>query len=295
MSFSASDAAFEGFRVVRRHPMTVVWWAVAYVAFFAIFFALAVGPLTSVMASVEALERSGEPSMAEAQALGMAYLALFAVAMPLGLLSGAILNTAVARSVLQPEQSRFGYMRLGMDEIRVLGVTVVISIAMVIASMVTFGLIGVAAGLISVVGVPALWVLVVLLVLAGAAAMIWLLVRLSLVVPMTLDRRKFALAEAFALTKGRVFPILGMAIIAFIMAILVSLLGLIIGLPIQLAVGGGIEVLSAYDGQTLFQILSQAAPVLIGWSVLNAVFSALQLAVVYAPFSEAYRQLRPAA
>lgn len=295
MSFSASDAAFEGFRVVRRHPMTVVWWALAYVAFFAIFFALAVGPLTSVMASVEALERSGEPSMAEAQALGMAYLALFAVAMPLGLLFGAILNTAVARSVLQPEQSRFGYMRLGMDEIRVLGVTVVISIAMVIASMVTFGLIGVAAGLISVAGVPALWVLVVLLVLAGSAAMIWLLVRLSLVVPMTLDRRKFALTEAFALTKGRVFPILGMAIIAFIMAILVSLLGLIIGLPIQLAVGGGIEVLSAYDGQTLFQILSQAAPVLIGWSVLNAVFSALQLAVVYAPFSEAYRQLRPAA
>lgn len=269
MSFSASDAAFEGFRVVRRHPMTVVWWALAYVAFFAIFFALAVGPLTSVMAGVEALERSGEPSMAEARALGMAYLGLIVIAMPLGLLFGAILNTAVARSVLQPEQSRFGYMRLGLDEIRVLGVTLVISIAMVIASVVTFGLIGVAAGLISVAGVPALWVLVVLLVLAGAAAMIWLLVRLSLAVPMTLDRRKFALMESFALTKGRVFPILGMAIIAFIMAILVSLLGLIIGLPIQLAVGGGIEVLGAYDGQTVFQILSQTAPVLIGWAVLN--------------------------
>ena len=59
--------------------------------------------------------------------------------------------------------------------------------------------------------------------------------------------------------------------------------------------GGGIEALGAYDGQTMIQILSQAAPLLIAWAVVNAVFSALQLAVIYAPFSDAYRQLRPAA
>lgn len=295
MTFSASDAAFEGFRVVRRKPMTVLWWALAYIAFFTAFFAFAAGSLTSLMAAVEQLERSGEPTMAEARSIGLAYLAVFGVAVPLSLLLGAVLNAAVARSVLRPEQSRFGYMRVGMDELRVLGVTVVVGLISLAAGVVIFGAMGVLAGLISALNVPALWLVVILLVLAGVAALIWLMARLSLAVPMTLDTRRFALAPAFRLTKGRVWPLIGMAIIAVVMAILVSLLGMVIALPIQLAMGGGIEALGAYDGQTMIQILSQAAPLLIAWAVVNAVFSALQLAVIYAPFSDAYRQLRPAA
>lgn len=295
MTFSASDAAFEGSRVVRRRPLTVVWWALAYIAFFAVFFAVTAGSLVSVMATVQALERSGEPTFEDARALAMAYLGLFGMAVPLSFVFGAILHAAVARSVLRPEQSRFGYMRLGMDEVRVLGVAVVVSLATMAASAAIFGVIGVAAAIITVMEVPILWVLIILLVLAGVAAVIWLLVRLSLAVPMTLDRGRFSLVEAFVLTRGRVLPILGMAIIAAIMAILVSLLGMVIALPIQLAMGGGLETLGVYDGQTLIQILSQAAPLLIVWAVVNAVFSALQLAVVYAPFSEAYRQLRPSA
>lgn len=295
MTFSASDAAFEGFRVVRRKPMTVLWWALAYIAFFAAFFALAAGSLTSLMAAVEQLERSGEPTMAEARSIGLAYLGVFGVAVPLSLLLGAVLNAAVARSVLRPEQSRFGYMRIGMDELRVLGVTVVVGLISLVAGVVIFGTMGILAGLISALNVPALWLVVILLVLAGVAALIWLMARLSLAVPMTLDTGRFALAPAFRLTKGRVWPLIGMAIIAVVMAILVSLLGMVIALPIQLAMGGGIEALGAYDGQTMIQILSQAAPLLIAWAVVNAVFSALQLAVIYAPFSDAYRQLRPAA
>ena len=43
MTFSATEAAFEGFRVVKRKPLTVVFWALAYLVFFVLFFALA-GP-----------------------------------------------------------------------------------------------------------------------------------------------------------------------------------------------------------------------------------------------------------
>jgi hypothetical protein len=39
-------------------------------------------------------------------------------------------------------------------------------------------------------------------------------------------------------------------------------------------------------------MLGQAWPAILGWSVVNAVLSALQLAVLYAPFSAAWQGLR---
>ncbi len=30
MAFSATDAAFEGFRIVRRNPLALLWWAALY-------------------------------------------------------------------------------------------------------------------------------------------------------------------------------------------------------------------------------------------------------------------------
>ena len=65
----------------------------------------------------------------------------------------------------------------------------------------------------------------------------------------------------------------------------------IIALPIGLATGG-LEQLADMDGQSTMQILQAAAPGLIAWGVINAVSSALQLAVIYAPFSAAYRDLK---
>ena len=75
------------------------------------------------------------------------------------------------------------------------------------------------------------------------------------------------------------------------MSILVTLLGTIIALPITLATGG-IQQLATMDGQSTAQILQTAGAGLIGWGVINAIFSTLQLAVVYAPFSAAYRDLK---
>ena len=87
-------------------------------------------------------------------------------------------------------------------------------------------------------------------------------------------------------------PMILYQIIAFIMTILVSLLSGIIATPITLMSGGGIEGLAAYEGQPTMAILQQAGPAIAAWVVLNALFSALQLAVMYAPFSAAYRDLK---
>ncbi|MFN7388684.1 MAG: hypothetical protein ACK5R8_04270, partial [Brevundimonas sp.] len=75
MSFSATEAAFEGFRIVRRNPLAILFWGLAYVIFFVAFFALVGGQLATIIAQVETLQGS-EPDMAQLQALGMSYATL---------------------------------------------------------------------------------------------------------------------------------------------------------------------------------------------------------------------------
>lgn len=290
MTFSATEAAFEGFRVVRRHPLAIVFWALAYTVFFAAFFGLFAGPLATVMATTESLEGT-QPSPQEMQALMASWSGFMVLALPLSLVLGAVLNAAVARSVLRPADKAFGYLRLGADELRVLAVSLLLGILFFAATILLFVVVGVAAGVGSQATAGVGILVGLLLGLGAAAVLIWLAIRLSLAVPITFHEKRISLFDSFRMTKGHVLPLLGMAVIAFIMSILVSLLGTIIALPITLATGG-LNQLATMDGQSTAQILQAAGPGLMAWGVVNAIFSALQLAVIYAPFSAAYRDLQ---
>ncbi len=290
MTFSATEAAFEGFRTVRRHPLAIVFWGMAYLAFFAAFFFLFGGTLASVMATTRGME-GGQPSPQDMEALGQTYLGFMGLAMPLALVLGAVLNAAVARAVLRPQDKSFGYLRLGADELRVLAVSVIIAILFFAASIVLFAVVGVAAGLAAQANQGLAVLVGILLGLAAVAALVWLSIRLSLAVPITLAEKRIAPFESLRLTKGKTLQLLGMAIIAFIMSILVSLLGTIIALPVTMTTGG-LQQLANFDGQSTAQIIQAAGLGILAWGVVNAVFSALQLAVLYAPFSAAYRDIK---
>jgi hypothetical protein len=291
MSFSATEAAFEGFRIVRRNPLLILFWALAYVIFFALFFAIAGAQLPAIFAQLQALE-GGEPDISDMQALGQSYAAFLVLGAPLALLLGAILNAAVARGVLRPSEKAFGYLRLGADELRVLAVSVVVGLAILAVYMGLVMVVVLAASLIGASNQGAGILTGVVLGLAALAVLVWLVIRLSLAVPITVAEKRIAPFASFAVTKGKVLPILGMAVIAFIMSILVSLLGSIVSLPLVMMAGGGLEQLATMEGLTVVQIVQAAAPGLVAWGVLNAVVSALQLAVLYAPFSAAYRDIK---
>jgi len=291
MSFSATDAAFEGFRVVRRHPITALSWGLVYLVMFLVVFGLGAGQLASIMAAAEAVEQSANPTPEELVALGQTYMGLLVWMAPLGLATGAVLSAAVARSVLRPAESAWGYLRLGMDELRVLAVTIAIALIVGLASSLVFTVVGVVFGLGSSTGQALVILLSLVLGLGAVALVVWLSVKFCLAVPMTIDRRKIVLFESFNATKGRFWSLLGMAIIALIMSFVVSILGTIISAGTDLATGG-IARLSALDGLSTIEILAQAWPAILVWSVVNAVLSALQLAVLYAPFSAAWQGLR---
>ena len=61
------------------------------------------------------------------------------------------------------------------------------------------------------VNTPVLWLIVVVFFLVAWAAFIWLLVRLSLAVPMTLAEKRIVLFDSFSLTKRHFWPLIGMA------------------------------------------------------------------------------------
>lgn len=291
MSFSATEAAFEGFRVVRRHPMTALIWGLAYLVLYVATFGLGAGQWAAIMASAQTLEQSSNPSPEEMMALGRAYMGLLIWLAPLGLVIGAVLSAAVARAVLRPAESALGYLRLGMDEVRVLGVTLAITVILGLLGGVLLTIVLTVFGLGIASGQAVMYLIALILGLGGAALVIWLSVKLCLAVPMTIDRGKFTLFESFKATNGQFWPLLGMTIIALIMSLIVSILGTIISAGTDLATGG-ISVLAGMDGLSTLDVLARAWPAILVWSVVNALMSALQLAVLYAPFSAAWQGLR---
>jgi hypothetical protein len=296
MAFSATDAVFEGFRVVRRQPLTLVFWSLFYAASMVAAFAM-VGPsLIGFITATEQLEQSGAtPTLEDFAPLFQMMGLLFAVLLPVSLIASAMIYAAVARAVLRPGGSAFGYLRLGMDEVRVLVVSVVLFLVFMALIFVLSGLIGVAVGMTVAAEAPALWLLVVVLVLGAIALFVWLSVRLSLAIPITMAERRIAIFDSFGFTKGRFWPLLGMALLAWFLSMVVGLLCKLVLMPLELATGGGMRALEGLEDESLQVILQAAWPAIAAWILINAVMSALQVAVVYAPFSAAYRDIKGAA
>ncbi|MNH49439.1 hypothetical protein D3C73_10170 [compost metagenome] len=294
MTFPATDCAFEGFRLTRRAPVAVLSWAAAYAVFIGLMFLL-VGPhFVTVLSVITEMQAQGqtEPSPEDIERLAQAYGVIIGWAMPLGLLFSAVISTAIARSVIRPEDRKFGYLRVGKDELRVLGASLLVFLIMFAVTLAGFMI--VTAAMAGAMALPALWLVVVLLSLAIIGLLVWLSVRLSLVVPSTFAEGRIMLKPAFAMTGKKVFwPLLGMAIIAGIMAMLVGLLGSAVAAPLNLMVGGS-EQLVAMQGVSVPSLLSALGPMLAVSLVVQAVLSAAQIVIMYAPFSAAYLQLKGA-
>ena len=300
MAFSASDSAFEGFRLVRRNPMALIAWALLYAALsLASVFAMstAIGPMIEWGERAEALENANPtPTPAEVMAVfqdfGEVILSL-AWLIPLSILVTTVLMAAIARAVLNPRAGGFGYLRLGMDEVRVFVVTLVLGILMFCAWIAVCIVVGVLAGIATATGASWMWLVTVLAGLAGVAAVIWLMVRLSLAVPITVAENRFAFFDSFAVTRGRFWPLLGMAVIAFVMVLVISLLSSIVTLP--LGIMTGLESWSfggADDPEALVAALDVRNPWVIVHALVEAVVYALTVGVMYAPFAAAYRDIK---
>lgn len=298
MAFSASDAAFEGFRLVRRNPLALVAWALVYaVLSLAALVAVSgvVDPLIQWSEAAETLESSNATPAevgAMLQTFGVIFLQI-AWLIPISLFVSAVLAAAVARGVLNPKAKGFGYLRFGMDEVRVTVVTFVLGLLMTALCIAVFMAVGVIGGISAAAGANWGWLVALAAGLGGIALLIWLAVRLSLAVPITVAENRFAFFESFAVTKGRFWPLLGMAIIAGVMTLIISFLSSVITMPLGMMSGmEGWNFSAGSDPEALRAALDITNPWVIVSSVVEAIVYALTVGVMYAPFAAAYRDIK---
>jgi len=133
----------------------------------------------------------------------------FFLAMLVGLLVLVMLAAAAFRAVLFPEQDRFAYLRLGMDELRLLGCVLILIIGFYLIMIV----VGIAVGMVLALAGAAFGGGVVVMSLLIGFAMIalgaWLTTRFALAGPLTILERKIVIGPAWRLSRGHFWHLLG--------------------------------------------------------------------------------------
>jgi hypothetical protein len=277
------------FRLVRTRPGAVLVWSLLYTVG-ATGLSLGIQRFVNAQAMAAA---GGDPNRAAAAMVSfmgpflLMELALF-------LLIVTLMNAA-QRAVLRPDASAFAYLRFGMDEVRVIGLFVVLIVAFYVGAIAAgivillfAGLLGAAGGLLAGGAIGAIGFI------ALTCAAIWAGVRLSLAAPLTILRDRFVLGESWRLTKGRFWTLFGgYFLIWLIMLVLILVAGFMVvgSYWADLAQSGFTPEGMQQAAQRQFE--RQQAPdlmIVLGWA-LNGLIGGLGIALFGGATATATREL----
>jgi hypothetical protein len=271
--FSASDAALEGFQMLRTHWRVIVGWGVfnllALVAMIVVTVILGVG--VGVAAGVD--QASGAAGVVGG-VVGLVVTALIETALIVG----------IYRLMLRPGDPGFLHLRLGRDEGRLFVVGVILVFGVALFTGLAYALTGLLGGL---GGVGRLLGVILVVALGG-----WLALRFGLVAPLSFAEGKIDFARSWRLTRGQVWPLLGMWFLNFCLVMFVWLALYLAVFVLSGLLTGFHGFAPADDGETL-----QTHP---GRYMLEAIIPILVLPALLvlsqAPWVAAYRALsQPAA
>ncbi len=290
--FSASDAAFVGFRLVREHPRTVGVWAALMTVL-----SLAVSTLTIKLAGPQlaefmAMSAENNASPQEMMAVLGRLAPLMVVSLAYSLALYSVMLGAVNRIVLRPTEGRSAYLRLGRDELRQAGVLILSNLlllgvyfvaVLVYAVLLAIGIAagGAIGGIIGLVGFVAV-----------ACLMIYMAVRLSFASAITFDTGKVSIFESWAATKGHVGSLLGAYLLAVVMGIIVYLLIMTIVAAVGAIVAGGIGGLGGLFEPDMSSLEAFFTPVGIVRAAFAGLISVLTTLIIFSPAPTIYQILK---
>lgn len=282
MSFVATDEAFVGFRITREKPVLLLWIGLVYAVSMGLTLAFVFPAMMQIMTAATQMQAGNEPDQAQMLAMLKNYGQVVAVMWPISTAAMAIMGPAIVRAVLAPQDSRFGYLRFGCDEVRTF-LALVLMALMWVALMFVSGLI---IGMAGTAGLAVGILVGAIVVLAAIAAAFWLAVKLCLVVPITVMEKRIGIGESFRMTKGHFWPLAGIGVLVMVLSIGVSLLGNIVAMPFTMISGGGYGPLVG-GPVTVASVIG-----MVGALALSVVLTSAQALIVYAPFSSVYRRIK---
>ena len=293
--FSPTEAAFSGFRFIRRRPGVVAVWAGVFLLYELVVTLLLIALPGKTLQAVNTFGELNQsnPEAALKMLPGVSVVLLFHSIGYLALL--AITYTASYRALLTPSHRSPGYLRLGVDEFY-MGALIVVATALSAGYLFIVIFIG---GLLAAIGsvLPPLMKALYFIAFGSALlfALVYPFVRLSLAMPMTFMDRHVRLIESWKHTRGEFWPLLGAYLLAGVMMFLVLLaiwaIVAVLALLIILATGGEFTSLSDLFRPDKTSLATYLTPTTLIAEVLNAIGSAVLLIGVSGPVAEAYRAL----
>jgi hypothetical protein len=237
MSVRPVDAALEGLRTVRRKPKAVAAWAafaLVMLPVLGLIVQIVLGPEGRAVLRGRGASADPREILELVTHLGGAMVLLIVLALAIG----AVLAAAIIRSVLQPEDKRFAYLRLGKEEIQLLIVSLITWVAALLATVIPSGAVVLGTALLS--GSASTW----FAFLGGLAVIglsLWIAVRLSLLGPHAFSHHHIDVRTAWIQTHGQFWRLLAMYVMVIVMTAVISIVGTIvaslIGWVISLAAG----------------------------------------------------------
>src|SRR5579872_5969526 len=126
MTFSPTDAAFEGFRLTRERPRAVVVWAASYFIFSLLATLFAIAAVGASLTTLRSLYESANPDAAAMSRVLTQMTPALSLIVPVEVVFIAVFNCAIYRAVLRPSEQGWAYFRLGADEVRMVILSVIL-------------------------------------------------------------------------------------------------------------------------------------------------------------------------
>lgn len=293
--FSATDAALEGFRITRERPKALLAWTLFSLVVSIIGAAITLSLPPEARKALESLSSDETP---DAGAL-LEALAMLSPILLFGLAIQRVMDAAVFRIILKPDDERLEYLRLGADELRLMALRLIyLVLAVVLIALVQF-VIALIAFAMSAFGQSAMVFVGSVGELFSIGVLFYVAVRMSLASVITFERRKLSIVESWAATRHKFWPLVGAYLLALCCVIVVAILALVVfssvAAVVLIATGGSPADLGSIIQPENVTWRTYLNPYVAAYMVVSSLFTAIYYAVIAAPGAYAYRELTGAA
>lgn len=297
--FSVAGVASSGFLLMRDRPGALAVWVGVQLLLGVVVggvvlaaFAPMLGPLLEAMGAggAEAQTRLGELIL---QSLGK-LIAVYLMIILFAVIVSVVINCAIMRATLRPEEVGLAYLRLGGDELRVFAATMGYGLMAIIGyalGIAVIALLGRLAGPVA----PLVYFLGAVAFIAG---LLFLVVRLSLVTVQTFFERRINLFGSWDITRGRFWLLAGAYLLTGLFVIGLSIFGGIINQIVSLFFATAAAGLSGIGGgqtQDIGALIRALAPVFVISLVINSIVGMLANVLIISAKATTFKTLRPGA